>query len=414
MLRNWRIWLAALQTAAALVALAERRSAGEEPFQSRPELSAPRGSSFKSQSSLTPQAYGASGWYTVLPLRAVDDARLGKTLCELDSQLPAGHIYRDPDAVTWAHETTHGINSRLRQEFSTPGLNAFYVAGGKALVLREPRFHKRDVAALVPPALRGRCFGLYLAGQQEWDDCPLYLVDEWVAYTNGALVGLELRHAGLQSELENSVEFAAYAWTLLKAIETHDPQYADRELLEQFVAWNARRIGMLIAASGIRPAAMASVAQYCGNGQCFSGFGGSAQPSGWQQPQRIVTRPVVPSPPGPRGPARPAACGAGCSCDLASLQTQLVSIQSQIKQLQSQAASSGPAGPAGPAGPPGPPGMRGAVGPAGSVDPATVKKSLASVCLPVEILDAKGAIITKVEIPLDGAHPLRLQLVPKK
>lgn len=392
MLGNGRLWLAALQTVTALAALSAHASRGE-PALATGDMARP---------------IGSSGWYTVLPLRAVNDPRLGKTLCDLDGQLPAGHIYRDPDLVTWAHETTHGINSRLRQEFSTPRLNAFYVTGGKALVLREPRFRKRDVAALVPAALRGRCFGLYLAGQQEWDECPLYLVDEWVAYTNGALVGAELQHAGLASELENSVEFAAYAHALRKAVDLYDPQYADRELLEQFVAWNLLRIGGVVQSSGIRPPAMASVAQYCGNGQCFG--------NGWQPPQRVVTRPVVPSPPGPRAPVPPA-CGSNCSCDLDSIQAQLVSIQTQIRQLQSQAGPPGPPGPTGPVGPAGPPGLpgtRGPVGPAGAIDPANVKRALAEVCLPVEILDAKGAIVTKVEVPLDGTHPLRLQLVPVK
>ncbi len=326
---------------------------------------------------------GSSGWYRVLPLRSVNDPRLGRTLADIDSQLQAGHIYRDADFVTWAHETTHGINSRIRQEFNQPGLNAFYVTGGKAMVLREPRFRKRDVAALVPSQLRGRCFALYLAGQMEWDDCPLYLLDEWVAYTNGSIVGRELGRDGLRSEIENCVEFTGYACTVLEAVERHDPNYCDRAHLKEFVVWNTGRVLEMSDATGIKPPSL-SVLQACYGEQCPI-----------LRRQRIVTRPVVPSPPGPK-PAPPVVTippqTAPCNCDLVAITARIASLEKAVAALQANP----------PAGPPGARGPSGPQGPAGPAGPAGLSASQ-------EILDR----IKALEQKLKGTLHFTLQVDPK-
>jgi thiol-disulfide isomerase/thioredoxin len=356
---------------------------------------------------------GSSGWYRVPPLRSVNDPRLGGTLSDIDGQLQAGHIYRDADLVTWAHETTHGINSRIRQEFQSPGVNAFYVTGGRALVLREPAFRKRDVAGIVPDRLRGRIFGLYMAGQGEWDECPLYILDEWVAYTNGAVVALELQRDGLKSELEHSVEMTGYACAVLDGVNRWQPSYRDKDLLKAFIEWNSRRVSELVDKSNIRPPMMPA---------CQSHYAAVCQVFGPCGPGRIVSRPVQPSPP------KPPACN-NCSCDLTQINLKITLLEQEINKLKSQRGIAGPAGPPGPAGSTGPQGVpgsagaqgpkgdtgaTGAVGPAGAVDPAKIKKVLATVSLPVEILDGKGAIITRVDVPLDGSHPLRLKLVAVK
>ena len=128
------------------------------------------------------------GWYKLQPEREVNDSRLGKTLCDIECRMPPGHVYRDNDLVTWAHETTHGINSRVRCEVGGM-VNAFYCLNGWVGIYREPNFRKSQVCAFVPANLRGLGWETYMAGASSWDDRPLYILDEWVAYINGAIVG---------------------------------------------------------------------------------------------------------------------------------------------------------------------------------------------------------------------------------
>ena len=68
-----------------------------------------------------------TGWMTLAPMRQVNIEP--KELADIESRMPAGHIDRDSDLVTWAHETTHGINSRCRV-WAGSGMNAFYCLSG--------------------------------------------------------------------------------------------------------------------------------------------------------------------------------------------------------------------------------------------------------------------------------------------
>lgn len=195
-------------------------------------------------------AGAAPGWVRVAPLRQVADPRLGKLLSDIESQMPAQHIYRDRDLVTWAHETTHGINSRVRNQLAagTGRANACYVAGaGVAMLLPEPRLRKSQVAPLVAPEFRDSTYALYVAGQSAWDAEPLYLLDEWSAYANGTAVGLELAaagqwRAGERSETtEHMLEFCGFAAALVAAVRQRDPAYPARAELVAFVRWQILR-----------------------------------------------------------------------------------------------------------------------------------------------------------------------------
>jgi thiol-disulfide isomerase/thioredoxin len=178
-----------------------------------------------------------------------------ESLRDIDSHLPAGHIYRnDSDLVNWAHETTHGINSRGRNELVGNRINAFYCLGDKLAVFREPRVRKSDVCRYVAANHRGPGWGLYMAGQTEWDDTPLYILDEWSAYLNGAVVHLELVKRGmrqdrsLDADLNKCNEFAWYAHALLQCVDAQDRSYPDREPLGAFIDYQTDRARQLLGA----------------------------------------------------------------------------------------------------------------------------------------------------------------------
>ncbi len=142
-------------------------------------------------------------------------ASLGAVLGDIESRMPKGHQYSAQDKVTWAHETTHGINNSVRNanRKSSSRINAFYVLDGKALILDEPPVKISDIANNIPVVLRGdNTYNLYVIKQQkDWNDIPLYLFDEASAYTNGALTRTDLKISGFNSETQFMWELLVYS-----------------------------------------------------------------------------------------------------------------------------------------------------------------------------------------------------------
>lgn len=121
------------------------------------------------------------------------------------------------DLVTLAHETTHGINSYIRNKLNNTGLkaNGFYILNDRAIFIVEPNIRKFKVKNFVPLKLRGSRYKLYVEGSSSWDDRPLYLWDEWVAYLNGSKVAMDLYETGLwkygrRDAMAGTIEFVVY------------------------------------------------------------------------------------------------------------------------------------------------------------------------------------------------------------
>ncbi len=180
----------------------------------------------------------------------------GAVLTDIEAHLPAryGRQYASADLVTHGHETTHGVNSDVRNRFGKGRQNGLYCLNSQAALVVDPRVTIQQIAPLVPRSLRASRYNLYLVQQAgSWGNQPTYLCDEWVAYTNGAAVGLDQWKAG-QASREHSdtiigpLEFSYYALALLMATERHDPAYlrtADGVQLSEFVAHELRRASLL-------------------------------------------------------------------------------------------------------------------------------------------------------------------------
>jgi len=135
--------------------------------------------------------------------------------------------YRDEDIVTWAHEGTHSINSRIRNTMNID--NGFYILNGKAVTLSHPNITLRDIAKAVPDKKRGRLYNTYLVKQQTaWNTTPLYCLDELTAYINGTIVAVEnkLYKRALES-YTNSCEMYEYCSIAYKLCEKRN--YSDIE-----------------------------------------------------------------------------------------------------------------------------------------------------------------------------------------
>jgi len=188
-------------------------------------------------------AFGAHAqWYVAKPLRNVTNYH--SVLNEIEARMPAQHIYRDSDRVGHTHETTHGLNSRLRNKWGSTGtINCAYFAGtgGQFILLREPRVTLRQIASRVPTNLRrdsyGGIYNTYLIQMQShWNNQPLYVLDELSSYYNGTLYCMETggnRHGTrLHLSTEATLEFLYYAHIL---VELTPESYPDKDKLREAV-----------------------------------------------------------------------------------------------------------------------------------------------------------------------------------
>lgn len=344
-----------------------------------------------------------SGWHDLKPCRSVDASRLGKTLADIESHMQPGHQYRDSDLVTWAHETTHGINSNCRVQ-AGGRCNAFYCLNDFVFICREPNLRKSDVCRFVPQNLRGDVWGLYMVGQTEWDDRPTYILDEWVAYINGAITGREIATGNRSTEYDvrHCIEFAGYASALLVAIEKLDPNYPDKAKLQDFVAYNVKRTMKLTEPQAFTEQVRRFEVAYAGGMVCQGGQCGTLQ---WQSnvwvqkrpilggTKTIVTQPkaVITTPAQPLVPVtKPAPIGCNCAGEIAAL-------KAEIAKLSAVAKEPGPAGKDGANGRDGKDGKD--CGPCAEQQPFTV-----------EIYSPTGKLLQKKVVPPGGTLPLQLYL----
>ena len=174
-------------------------------------------------------------WTRYPAVRSVNRPDLGKTLSDIESHLPAGHIYRDADKITWGHESSHGLASQIRMQYSggvglidyiddkpyfrldpdnayvAGQINGFYVLNDRAVIVVEPHTTLQAVARNIPVSLRGMSYNLYMGTQLKgWNSCPLYIADEWIAYTNGSTVRAELGIKSRGESVTQMLEMGAY------------------------------------------------------------------------------------------------------------------------------------------------------------------------------------------------------------
>jgi hypothetical protein len=168
-------------------------------------------------------------------------------------------------AATQVHENTHEINSNVRNSKGFGGtgrVNAFYVLGGKAVVLQSPRpLTLADIANTLPAALRSTRHRSHLLTPQKdgvwrgqpyegWSD-PLYVFDDWSAYLNAGHYHRGTS-AGDVNTMIQTMEFFGYSMHLLILVEEHkrrNPTWQyDVEGMRRVVKYQAERTSRLYAA----------------------------------------------------------------------------------------------------------------------------------------------------------------------
>ncbi len=205
-----------------------------------------------------PQQPGMPGagvaWREAPRLRGVP-AGLGPFLSDVESRLPRemGTRYRDDSRITWCHETTHGIHAHLRGQYRVP---AFYPGGGRFALVEPPAVTLAEVAAAVPPGLRGTRYETYLVkARRDWGRDPLYVWDEWVAYNNGMAAGIEegaRRRSGASDDAVACLELSGYALAVAAAARRKGVPVAGQ--FRELLAWELRRSLGLYARAAAMPA----------------------------------------------------------------------------------------------------------------------------------------------------------------
>ncbi len=152
----------------------------------------------------------------IIELKPIRKVYIGGLLGNIESHMPINHRYREFNKIGWMHETTHGLHARLRNQY---GNNVFYLLNNQAIVVKEPPFTLRYISTKIPHKLRRNIYNLYLINaQQWWNNEPLYIFDEWVAYTNGTLTGQEYKIFNIrtQSSFQHTLELTEYAYVLMQ------------------------------------------------------------------------------------------------------------------------------------------------------------------------------------------------------
>ncbi len=175
------------------------------------------------------------------------ESRYGSVLADIFNHAIAEKGYQpihlSGDPVTQAHETTHGINSVMRNKpeylFSRPtgpGItsgfgNSFYIERGCSVVMPEPyKTRKSWVLQSVPKSLQFSRKDTYIRGQLSFEDRPLNLMDEFSAYINGSRTAVDQNKRGIWRDLgrdsiTGAVEFIPMALGLGMTFAKHEPEY---------------------------------------------------------------------------------------------------------------------------------------------------------------------------------------------
>ncbi len=175
-------------------------------------------------------------WTTIA---RVTNNKFKACLSDIDGHMP-NHLARtyrssDGDVVTSGHEITHYINSRLRNEQKSQ--NGFYVLHDKGFLIKSPSVTLKQVADATPPYKRGRVYQLYMVDAQEWwNDTCLYPLDEFVAYINGTLVGIEY---DLKDRAMYSFDNALEMWEYCKVAQelSRKSGFSQQKELDEFMSW---------------------------------------------------------------------------------------------------------------------------------------------------------------------------------
>lgn len=154
-----------------------------------------------------------------------------------------------PDKPNICHEATHYLNSMLRcaDDPKNQDNDAVYIDHGRYLLFDHPKvtitqvieFLDEDTKALVKDVMPTRT---------DWEKEPLYILDEWTAYSNGTVCAKEVGADRPRIDLSRKHMMCCgrIADALIRCTEARDPTYPQLADLKVFVTWQHTRTNTIL------------------------------------------------------------------------------------------------------------------------------------------------------------------------
>lgn len=128
---------------------------------------------------------------------------------------------RPVDAVTVAHESLHMLNGSL----GSPGYHGLYLGAGYGVRVKIPE-NFRMFMVRVPKEEQTSRYTLYLVDSRKWwDDDPIYLADEALAYLAGARTRRDLGWEKRGETIRNGLELLEFYRKAVEVVRRCDPDY---------------------------------------------------------------------------------------------------------------------------------------------------------------------------------------------
>jgi hypothetical protein len=152
-------------------------------------------------------------------------------------------ISNDSMLITSVHECTHGVNSFLRNEYSTKDvkINGFYCLDNRFITIRESHLTLTDVAKSIPKSIRFNAYDLTFKGNllRDWNDRCLYLMDEHIAHTTSCMYRKQKKIRERPDAVKLMFEYGFYSLVHLQMLK--GSSYEDYDKLKWFLEWNFNR-----------------------------------------------------------------------------------------------------------------------------------------------------------------------------
>lgn len=152
-------------------------------------------------------------------------------------------ISKDSMLITSAHECTHGVNSFLRNKYTTKDVkvNGFYCLENRFVIIRESHLTLSDVANNIPKSIRFGSYDLIFKGRglKDWNDRCLYLNDEQISHLHGCMYRKQKQIKERPDAVKFMFEYGFYSLVHLQMLK--GSSYEDYDKLKGFLEWNFNR-----------------------------------------------------------------------------------------------------------------------------------------------------------------------------
>jgi hypothetical protein len=185
----------------------------------------------------------------VKPFRDETNPKWSPIMQDVMDHRPPDFNYSFDNMSTDAHETIHAINQSIcwhNNNTTCAKSSGFYLGDSRGVLLPNPKIKKSQIEQFIPASLRGFRYKTYMIELTWSEEYPLYILNEWVAYTYGTAAGIDLANHGLwtngKRDQSGPIEFLAYSLATAMALKVNEPDYCrDNPQFREFLGFMTKR-----------------------------------------------------------------------------------------------------------------------------------------------------------------------------